>query len=126
MDEHGEPRWRRHQRFGKRGTATLRRALSAPINIGSLFDLSLGGCLIWLETATVFDLADPIEVKLSIDNLTLRVMASIRYTGEENRVVGLAFEPMSRQKSEHLACFVSALQATEAADDQPLSSVDAQ
>jgi c-di-GMP-binding flagellar brake protein YcgR len=118
MDEQGEPRYRQHRRFGKRGTAALRRALAAPPQIGSLFDLSLGGCLIWLETATVFLLGDLIEVKLQIDDLALRLMATVRYTGEEGRVVGLEFEAMSLQKGQQLTQFVSALQ--QEMQEQPL------
>jgi hypothetical protein len=125
MDENGDPRRRRHPRFGKRGTATLRRAVSEPACTGSLFDLSLGGCLIWLDAPLPFNPADLLEIKLETESLSLRLMGSMRYTEEDGRLLGMEFQPLLTRECADLEAFLVTLEAAAANQDEPLSPVEA-
>jgi len=111
-------RRRMARRYGKNGSITLRRVVSAPVITGSLFDLSLGGCLIWLDWEATFDPSEMIEVRLQTDDVTLRVMGSVRHTAEENRLIGVEFVHLPAQDARDLEQFIAKLET--AADREAL------
>jgi len=110
-------RRRTAKRYGKSGSVALRRVVSAPLLTGSLFDLSTGGCLIWLDCECAFEAAELIEVKLQTDDVTFRVMGSVRHSGEDDRLIGVEFLDLPVKEKQELDRFVARLQASADAEN---------
>jgi c-di-GMP-binding flagellar brake protein YcgR len=106
-----EIRRRRHQRYGQSGSITIRRAISGPSLSGFLFDISVGGCLVWMSRSVFFNPADVIELRLQADTLSFRVMGYVRNTGEGGRQLGIEFHRLSPQDERNLEDFIARLQA---------------
>jgi c-di-GMP-binding flagellar brake protein YcgR len=103
---------RKHKRFGINGDVTVRRVISGPSIKGSLFDLSLGGCLIWIDTDVDFTPVDIIEVRLQCGPLAFRVLGAIRNTSEHGRILGIEFHRLSPSDTIDLTAFIANLQAS--------------
>lgn len=104
-------RRRKTKRYGKSGAVTLRRAISAPLITGSLFDLSMGGCLIWVDQCCQIDASELIEVKLQSEKLTFRVMGSVRHTSEAGRLLGIQFHRLGVKDALELEQIILQIQA---------------
>ncbi len=120
LETTAEIRRRRHKRYGQNGHVTLRRVITGPNLEGDLFDISLGGCLIWLETPVRFQPHDLIEVKLQSGSLILRVMGSVRYTSEAGRILGIEFQRLPIQETVALEAFIQELEAAAALESASL------
>ena len=84
-------RRRRHKRYGSNGEILLRSVVSGPTYAADLFDISYGGCLVWLSKAIPFSLDTVVEVRLSAGDLAFRVMGTVRHSSENGRVAGIEF-----------------------------------
>ena len=113
-------RRRRHKRYGQNGVVTVRLALSGPGLSGSLFDISIGGCLVWMDHEVPFSSTDIVEVRLQCDSLNFRVLGSLRHTGDHSRILGLEFHRLSSKDTADLSDFIDRLQA--AADREILAT----
>ena len=102
---------RKHKRFGISGKVTVRRVLSGSGIKGSLFDLSVGGCLIWIGADVDCTPLDMIEVRLHCRPLAFRVLGAIRNTSEHGRILGIEFHRLSPRDAIDLAAFIASLQA---------------
>ena len=114
LETTAEVRRRRHKRYGQNGHVTMRRVITGPNLEGDLFDISLGGCLIWLDIPVRFQASDFVEVKLQAGPLTLRVMGSVRYTSEAGRILGIEFQRLPINETVALGEFVQDLEAAAA------------
>jgi hypothetical protein len=104
------PSRRRHKRYGKRGTISLRWIVSGPVVSGSTFDLSAKGALIWLDQPTFFDPAEVVEVRVQLDSLSFRALGFVRHTSEEGHLLGVEFHRLNPRDSEELDAFIKALE----------------
>ena len=104
-------RRRKAMRYGQSGSVTIRRAVSLPPVTGSLFDLSSGGCLIWMDRVCQFDPSEFLEINLRCGKLTFRVMSSVRHVSEKGRLLGIEFQRLSAPDAAELERFIQTLQA---------------
>jgi len=111
MDKVTVIRRRKTRRYGQSGSVTIRHAVSAPPLTGSLFDLSSGGCLVWVDRVCSFDPAEFLELTLRCGELTFRVMGSVRHITERGRLLGIEFERLSPRDAFELERFIEKLQA---------------
>lgn len=107
-------RRRRHKRYGQNGSITLRRSDTELLFAGDLFDISIGGCLIWMETPTRFLTSDRVELKLKTGSLSLRVFGSVRYASASGRILGVEYQRLSLVESVALDHFIRELEAAAA------------
>jgi c-di-GMP-binding flagellar brake protein YcgR len=112
MQEQALIRRRSAKRYGKNGSVTLRRDVNSLVITGSLFDLSTGGCLVWLDWPVIFTPTEFVEVKLQTDDVTFRLMGTIRHTSEEDRLIGVEFLRIPQKEREYLEQFIVALLAS--------------
>jgi c-di-GMP-binding flagellar brake protein YcgR len=110
-------RRRTSRRYGKNGTVAIRRVVTEPHITGSLFDLSVGGALIWLDDKLDITPPEYVEVKLQTDNASFRLMGTIRHISEANRLIGVEFLKLPVKESEELARFIAALEAAAAIEN---------
>ncbi len=104
-------RRRRHQRYGQNGLITVRLALSGPTLSGSIFDISVAGCLAWMDAEVPFQSTDIVEVRLEAASLSFRVLASIRHTSDHARILGLEFHRLNPKDTAELNAFIEKLEA---------------
>jgi c-di-GMP-binding flagellar brake protein YcgR len=109
QEETSALRQRRFKRYGVIGSVTLRRKITGPPLIGTAYDLSLGGCLLWTGDQTAIHAADMIEVTLSCRSLSFRSLGHVSYTSEEGRLLGIEFHRLNSQASSDLAAFIADL-----------------
>jgi c-di-GMP-binding flagellar brake protein YcgR len=114
MDSVTVIRRRKTRRYGQSGSVTIRRSVSLPQLTGSLFDLSLGGCLVWADRVCQFDPSEFLEMNLRCGELGFRVMGSVRHSSERGRLLGIEFQRLSPRDSEELGRFIEELQAAAA------------
>lgn len=105
-------RRRRSQRYGKNGIVHVRLAMSGPTLTGSLFDIGIGGCLVWMDTDFPFNSNDIVEIRLTCDALSLRVLGAVRHTSDEARTLGIEFHRLNPKLSAELADFLEKLEAS--------------
>ena len=104
-------RRRKNKRYGIGGVVTVRFALSGPALCGSLFDISVGGCLVWMESEVLFTSTDIVEVSLQCDSLSFRVLGSVRHKGDDTRILGIQFHRLNPKDTADLSDFIDRLQA---------------
>ncbi len=113
-------RRRRHNRYGQSGVVNVRLALSGPSLSGSLFDISVGGCLVWMDQEVQFSSTDVVEVRLQCETLGFRVLGLVRHTGDQSRILGIEFHRLNVTDTAALCDFIGRLEA--AADQELLAS----
>ena len=113
-------RRRKYRRYGQSGVITVRLALSGPTLCGSLFDISIGGCLVWMESEVPFTSTDIVEVRLQCDSLSFRVLGSVRHQGDHARILGIEFHRLNPKITTDLSDFIDRLEA--AADREVLAN----
>jgi c-di-GMP-binding flagellar brake protein YcgR len=111
MDNVTVIRRRKARRYGQSGSVTIRRAISAPLLTGSLFDLSTGGCLVWADRVCSFDASEFLEMTLHCGDLAFRVMGSVRHISERGRLLGVEFQRLTARDAAQLERFIQELQA---------------
>ena len=107
---------RRHPRYGQSGSVQLRRMVTGPVFSGTLFEIAAGGCLVWMDDEMEADPADVVELRLSCGTEHFRVLGTIRYTEENGRLLGVAFERLNTGDRLSLEILTRRLQAAESAE----------
>ena len=118
MGEANDLRRRRHKRFGRSGSVSMRRMVSGPTLTGDLFDVSVGGCLVWTDDEHPFALSELIEIGLNAQPLVMRVMGTVRYQCEQGRLLGIEFWRLSQKETWDLQQFMRVLQANADAENR--------
>jgi hypothetical protein len=103
-------RKRRFKRYGILGSVVLRSHISAPQLPATLYDLSISGCLLWVDARNVISDTEFIEVVLRFESLTFRTMARVAYTAEEGQLFGVEFLRLNVGASNDLADFLTGLE----------------
>lgn len=112
---------RQHIRLGGRGKARLLLLPDGPAMSGLLVNLSLGGCGIEFEKKTKLAAGCKIELQLSYEGFTLRLLGVVRYSeDDEDDRVGIGFTDVSRRKEEQIAQLLEELKEQEKAREEQI------
>jgi hypothetical protein len=100
---------RRYGRQSYGGRAVLTQLGSSGFQLGSIADLSPGGCLIRLEQPLALPLGESLEITLQSSYLTLRARGAICHSREEGHLVGICFEGLGDKARQDLRDLIADL-----------------
>jgi c-di-GMP-binding flagellar brake protein YcgR len=99
---------RAHPRLQCKGIAEMNILPDGPKVVGSLTNLSLGGCRIESSKEFQSEPYAPVEVQLTVDDSRLRLAGVIRFV-EDNVKVGVQFAEVSQRKEEQIRLLIAEL-----------------
>ncbi len=98
---------RAHPRLRCKGVGEFKILPDGPRIVGTLINLSLGGCCITSETKIPAKLWQSLEVQLTVRDLRLRLPAEVRRVDDDT--VGIQFLEVSSRKEEQIRYLIDEL-----------------
>jgi PilZ domain len=86
---------RKDRRYNCGGRVRLWQTESGVTMLGSIMNLSMGGCLIEVQTASAFDIHSIIETSFQSSYLAFRTMASVQSLDEKRNLIGISYMNLS-------------------------------
>jgi hypothetical protein len=86
---------RKDRRYNCSGRVRIWDAESDIYLVGSILNLSMGGCLIQVQSPGRFELHSIVEASFQSNYLAFRTMASVRRIDTKNRLLGISYMNLS-------------------------------
>lgn len=108
----GAPDRRTERRLSCRGVAQFRILPDGPRIVGTLHDLSPGGCCIVNQNGVPALSGAAVEVQMDVEDHRLRLAGVLRYEGQGSRA-GIAFTEVSPRKQQQIEALLDELRMRE-------------
>ena len=88
------------------GRLMVRCGRSGPLLPGSLMDIRMGGCRLWMEEPLHVSASQVIEVRLDLNSVAFRVLGFVRHVSPADHCLGVQFHQLSEKDSFDLKWFI--------------------
>ena len=82
---------RKERRYKYGGQVRVWQSETGGFSPGSIVDLSMGGCLIQMQSQSEFEKQSLVEVSFKSDYLAFRTMGSVRRCDKNSNLVGISY-----------------------------------